>query len=186
MKKFAYMIMTFSFILIISGGVSSFLVGLRKDREGIQRRVVEVNDIFEVFSANTSVFESERDSLYEEVLKNLYFDTMYSKDKEVKDRISNYEHLVDELSKNTRELDHLCKNVYYPDSTTNKKCRNYLLIYEQVVNYFVTDILEYNNSIDKYNKYQEEMETLLRLKRYETDKTYIDYNHDNVFDGREE
>ena len=61
-----------------------------------------------------------------------------------------------------------------------------MTIYEQVVNYFVSDIEVYNKNIDKYNKYQEELETLYRLKPYDTDKQYIDYNHDKVFDGKEE
>ena len=76
-RRLAYIIMTFSFVLIISGGVSSFLIGLREDREEINRRQVNVNDIFEVFSTNTSVFEAERDQLYNDVLKQLYYDTMY-------------------------------------------------------------------------------------------------------------
>lgn len=185
-KRFGYIMLTLSFILIISGGVSSFLTGLRKDREEISKRQVEIQDIFEVFSTNTSIFEQERDQLYEEVLTRLYYDSMYHKDKEVKVRLSNYEHLVDELRNNTRELDRLCRNIYFPDQTVNSKCKNYLTIYEQVVNYFITDINVYNNNIEKYNHYQEELETLLRLRKYETSKEYIDYNHDNVFDGREE
>ena len=178
--------MTISFILIFSGGVSSFLMGLKADREEIYKRGHEVDDIFETFSTNTSVFENERDELYNNVLKKMYYDTMYQEDKKVKNQLSNYEHLVDELTKNTNELNSLCKNVFYPDATTNSRCKNYLIIYEQVINYFVEDIELYNGNVDKYNKLQEEEDSLFRLRRYITDKQYIDYNHDNVFEGRED
>jgi hypothetical protein len=186
MKKSVSIIMTLSFIFIISGGVASFVIGLRNDREEISKRVVDVNAIFEIFSANTSIFESVRDELYTDTLTKLFYDTMYEEDSAVKEKISNYEQLVDELTKNAHNLDQLCKNVYYPDATVNSKCKNYKSIYEQVINYFVSDVNLYNQNIEQYNKYQEGLESLLRLKTYSTTKDYIDYNHDKVFDGKEE
>ena len=178
--------MTLSFVFIISGGVSSFVIGLREDRAEIFRRVEDVNSVFEVFSTNTTVFETVRDSLYTQVFDNLYYDTMYDTDKDVKNKLSNYEQLVDELKKNTLELDALCDNVYYPDATVNSRCNNYRNIYEQVVNYFVSDINLYNSNIKKYNEYQESLNTLLRLREYSTRRNYIDYNGDGQYDGKEE
>lgn len=185
-RRIALTLMTFSFILIISGGVSSFVSGLRKDRNEIYSRINEVNDEFEVFSTNTSVFESTRDNLYNVVLSNVYYDTMYDEDKSVKTTLSNYENLVDELTKNTNNLDKLCDDVYYPDSTVNTKCNNYKSIYEQVMNYFVEDIKVYNENVDKYNEYQKNNNSDLRVDKYKTKKNYIDYNNDKVYDGKEE
>lgn len=185
-KRIALGMMTLSFILIISGGVSSFVLGLKKDKDEIYNRINDVNDEFEVFSTNTSVFESTRDELYNVVLSNVYYDTMYDEDKSVKNTISNYEHLVDELTKNTKKLDKLCNDVYYPDSKVNTKCNNYKSIYEQVVNYFISDINVYNDNVNKYNEYQKENNSDLRVDKYKTDKKYIDYNNDKSFDGKEE
>ena len=178
--------MTLSFILIISGGVSSFVLGLKKDKEEIYNRISEVNNEFEVFSTNTSVFEGFRDELYNVVLSNVYYDTMYDEDKAVKNKLSNYENLVDELTKNTKRLNKLCDDVYYPDSKVNTKCNNYKSIYEQVVNYFVSDINVYNENVVKYNEYQKNNNSDLRVDKYKTDKKYIDYNEDKEFDGKEE
>ena len=184
-KKIAMGMMTLSFILIISGGVSSFVLGLKKDKDEIYNRINEVNDEFEVFSTNTSVFESKRDDLYNVVLSNVYYDTMYDEDNKVKNEISNYEHLVDELTKNTKKLDRLCNDVYYPDSKVNTKCNNYKSIYEQVVNYFISDIKVYNDNVNKYNEYQKENNSDLRVDKYKTDKKYIDYYNDKEYDGKE-
>ena len=186
MKKIAMAMMTLSFILIISGGVSSFVLGLQRDKEEIYNRINDVNDEFEVFSTNTSVFENFRDELYNVVLSNVYYDTMYDEDKSVKNKLSNYENLVDELTKNTKKLDKLCTDVYYPDSKVNTKCNNYRSIYEQVVNYFVSDINVYNNNVNKYNEYQKNNNSILRVDKYKTSKKYIDYNGDKEFDGKEE
>lgn len=185
-RRIALGMMTLSFILIISGGVSSFVLGLKRDKEEISNRINEVNDEFEVFSTNTSVFESTRDELYNVVLSNVYYDTMYDEDKAVKNKLSNYEHLVDELTNNTKKLDSLCEDVYYPDSKVNTKCNNYKSIYEQVINYFVSDIKVYNGNVSKYNEYQKNNNSDLRVDNYKTKKNYVDYNKDKVYDGKEE
>ena len=185
-RKIALSIMTLSFVLIVSGCVSSFVLGLQKDREETYRRISYVNDEFEVFSTNTSVFEETRDDLYNVVLSNVYYDTMYQEDTNVKNKLLNYEHLVDELKKNTEKLNDLCEDVYYPDSTANNRCTNYKSIYEQVVNYFVSDIKVYNDNVDKYNEYQKNSNSSLSVKKYKTKKTYIDYNKDKKYDGKEE
>lgn len=185
-KKLALGMMTLSFILIFAGGVSSFVLGLQQDKKEIYNRISEVNNEFEVFSTNTSVFESFRDELYTVVLSNVYYDTMSEDDKRVKNKLSNYENLVDELTKNTKKLDKLCTDVYYPDSKVNTKCNNYKSIYEQVVNYFISDIKVYNDNVDKYNEYQKNNNSNLRIEKYKTTKKYIDYNNDNEYDGKEE
>lgn len=185
-KKISYILMTFSFILIVSGSVSSFVAGLKKDQAETYRRVHVVNDEFEVFSTNTTVFEEYRDTLYKDYLSDFYFDTMYQNDSKLKNRLSNYENIVDEIAKNTKELKSLCKNVYYPDSEANSKCLNYKNIYEQVVNYFVSDIKLYNGYVVKYNEYAKDKEQFLSIQKYSTKKDFIDYNGDKKYDGKEE
>ena len=76
--------MTLSFIMIISGGVSSFVLGLKADKLETQKRIDIVNNEFEVLSTNTTIFESVRDELYTKVLSNVYFDTMYKDSEKVK------------------------------------------------------------------------------------------------------
>lgn len=184
MKRLAYTFMTLSFVLIISGSVSAFVIGLKKDRQETYSRMNDVNNTFEVFSTNVTIFESTREELYKN-FTNLYYDTMYQQDKEMKNQLSNYEQLVDELTKNTEELNVLCTKMYYPDDVANTRCRNYKDIYEQVMNYFVSDMEFYNSKITKYNEYQGSKGTLFRLREYTTDKDYVDYNQDSQFDGRE-
>ncbi len=185
-KKLSYILLAISFVMIIGGGVSSFLIGLRADQELTNKRMLVVNDQFEEFSTNTSLFENARDTLYVEVLSNLFFDTMQQNDQTVKTRLSNFENMVDEITKQAKELDKLCDNVYYPDSSVNNKCNNYKVIYEQVVNYFLSDIAVYNENIKKFNDYQKSLNSNITLKEYSTNKKYIDYNNDKEFAGKEE
>ena len=184
-KKFSLMLITLGFMFITSGGVSSFIIGLQEDRKDSLMRMNEVNDEFEIFSTNTTVFEEKRDELYNSVLTNIYYDNMQEEDNHIKNVLSNYENLVDELTKNTNHLNSLCEDMYYSDSIANNRCNNYKSIYEQVVNYFVSDIKSYNEIVDKYNKYQEENSSEFRIDKYNTKKNYIDYNKDKKYDGKE-
>ena len=185
-RKISYILLSLSFVMIIAGGVSSFLIGLRADKELTNKRMVVVGDAFEEFSTNTSFFENERDVLYNEVLSNLFFDTMVQNDEVVTERLSNYEEMVDEMTKQVKELDKLCDDVYYPDSSVNNKCSNYKVIYEQVVNYFLSDISIYNENIEKFNEYQKSISSGISLKKYSTNKKFIDYNNDREFAGKED
>ncbi len=185
-KKISYILFAISIVMIMAGGVSSFLIGLRVDKQLTNKRMLLVSDQFEEFSTETSIFEQQRDLLYEEVLSNLFFDTMQQNDLVVKNRLSNYENMVDEITKQVQEMNKLCDDVYYPDSSVNNKCSNYKGIYEQVVNYFISDINVYNENIDKFNEYQKTINSGIALKEYSTTKKFIDYNDDKQFDGKEE
>lgn len=183
-RKIAYGILTLSLILIISGGFSSFLVGLRNDKQETLKRINVVNDEFEIFSTNTSIFENYRDDIYSNVLEGVVCNQLVESDKNIKNSLSNYENIVDELEKSTKKLDKICTDVYYPDSSANSKCSNYKSIYEQVVNYFISDINVYNKNIKLCNSMNASNSAV--LKNYKTDKKYIDYNNDKKFDGKEE
>ena len=184
-RKIAYGLLVLSFVLIMSGGFSSFIRGLRDDHQQVLHRMDDVSLQFEGFSTKTTLFEDFRDELYNDVLGNVYYDTMFVTDELVKDKLKEYEALVDDISKDALELDQLCGNVYYPQVEINSMCSNYKSIYEQVVNYYVTDIQTYNDNVNKYNEYQSAIQSNLLVEEYQTKYRYIDYNGDKVFDGKE-
>ncbi len=180
-RKLAFVVLTLGLVLIVSGSFSLFLQGLREDKQQILNRIDDVGDEFEVFSANTSIFEEYRESLYEEILEGVVCDSLKDNAKKVNNKLSNYENLVDELDSNVLKLNKLCDDVYYPDSNTNNKCSNYKVIYEQVVNYFVSDIANYNKNVKQCNK----SITDNKISIYKTNKKYIDYNNDKKYDGKD-
>ena len=185
-KTIGNVLLVVSLVLFVAGGVSTFLIGLKADKDLTYRMMDDVSTEFESFSTFTTLFEEERDKLYVNVLSNASYDSMYANDATIKIQLSTYEGLVDELSRKVVVLDRLCDDVYYPDGQVNNKCGNYKSIYEQVVNYFIGDINAYNKNVDEYNQYQLSVGSTLAINKYETIKTYIDYNNDKQFDGKEE
>ena len=185
-KNFAFFLMSIGCLLIFSGCVSSFIIELRTDKETVMARMVDVSDTFEDFSTEVSLYEEQRDLLYGQVLSNLYYDTMYFEDVNVKNRLSNYEAIVDQIDKKRVQLDTLCHEVYYPDGSINSKCMNYKSIFEQVNNYFVADISFYNKTVEEYNLYAKSLGSTNLISKYKITRDYIDFNNDKKYDGREE
>ncbi len=181
-KKFGFVMLTLSIMMIIAGTVSSFVVSLKADQEATQKKVVVVKDAFEEFNASVTAFETTRDTLYTESLGNLYYDTLAANDAILKEKLNNYESIVDDVVKHVNVMDGLCNDVYYPDSDANSKCSNYKLIYEQVANYFMEDIKLYNTAIKTFNTQPAGIAN--PLIEYKTNKKYVDYNKDKVFEGR--
>lgn len=186
MKKVGYILLVVSIMMIIAGGVSSFVLNIQEDKNITLRRMNDVADLYEEFSTVTSLFEDNRENLYTNTLGNIYFETMLQNDLIVKNSLTNYESMVDEINKMVKRFDYYCKDVYYPESSINNKCINYKSIYEQVNNYFVSDILLYNNNVLKFNNYQKSIGSTVLIEEYKTKRKFIDYNNDKNFDGKEE
>jgi len=184
-RKLSFTLMTMSFVFIIAGAVSTFVMGLQEEKKAFYKKIDDTNNTFETFSTNTSIFEAMRDELYNVVLANVYYDTMYEEDKHIKNKLSNYEHLVDELTNNTNYLNKLC-NYSNSSQEIKTKCNKYKSLYEQVMNCFVSDIEAYNENVLKYNEYQKSLGDIHLIKQYKTKKNYIDYNNNLVYDGKEE
>lgn len=185
-RKIAFIMMLVSIVMISSGLVSSLIVGLKEDKQLTRKRMDEVKLEYEDYSTMISLFEEKRDGLYGSVFNNLTYETMFANNKVMFNEVSNYEAMVDEIKKNTNKMDKLCMDVYYPDSNVNSICNNYRTIFEQVNNYFVIDITEFNKNIDKYNTYVIGLDPNLVIKKYETKKKMIDFDDDGVIVGKDE
>lgn len=185
-RKIAFIMMLVSVVMISSGLVSSLIVGLKEDKQLTRKRMDEVKLEYEDYSTMISLFEEKRDGLYGSVFNNLTYETMFANNKVMFNEVSNYEAMVDEIKKNTNKMDKLCMDVYYPDSNVNSICNNYRTIFEQVNNYFVIDITEFNKNIDKYNTYVKGLDPNLVIKKYETKKKMIDFDDDGVIVGKDE
>ena len=185
-RKISFIMILVSIFMIISGSLSSLIIGLKEDKKMTNMRMNEVNLEYEDYSTMVSLFEEERDSMYGNVFNNLTYDNLFANNKYLSNKISNYEAMVDEIHKSIRKLDDLCNDMYYPDSSVNSICNNYKIIYEQVNNYFVLDVKEYNENVNKYNEYIKGIDPNLVIKKYETDKKLIDFDNDGEIVGKDE
>ena len=178
-KKIIYVLFGIGILMLFSGCFSNFINGLRADHEKVNERMKIVDTDYQELTNNINTFTETRDNLYFKYLEKVDYTTFYNDNNTINSSISNYESLVDEITKKVKSLDNLCKDTYFSSTDTNEKCSNYKLLYEQVNNYFVSDINKYNNIVKDYN-----MNNVNNVSVYNISRKYIDYNKDKTYDGK--
>lgn len=188
-KKLSIILGVVGVALIIFGIILSFISNVKKDQKEMNSRMNTIVTEYSKFEKNIEEFNKTRKSLHEEFLDKVYYETLTQNDTAYKTKLTDYETQVAKISQSTKTIREYCKDgIYYSSSDVNNKCNSFKLGYEEMVNSFVDDINTYNKNITAYNKYldDEGNTTSLKLETYQTKKTYIDYNNDGKYSGKEE
>ena len=188
-KKLSIILGVVGVALIIFGIILSFISNVKKDQKEMNSRMDTIVTEYSKFEKNIEEFNNTRKSLHEEFLDKVYYETLTQNDTAYKTKLTDYETQVAKISQSTKTIREYCKDgIYYSSSDVNNKCNSFKLGYEEMVNSFVDDINTYNKNITAYNKYldDEGNTTSLKLETYQTKKTYIDYNNDGKYSGKEE
>lgn len=188
-KKLSIILGVVGVALIIFGIILSFISNVKKDQKEMNSRMDTIVTEYSKFEKNIEEFNKTRKSLHEEFLDKVYYETLTQNDTAYKTKLTDYETQVAKISQGTKTIREYCKDgIYYSSSDVNNKCNSFKLGYEEMVNSFVDDINTYNKNITAYNKYldDEGNTTSLKLETYQTKKTYIDYNNDGKYSGKEE
>ena len=183
------MLVLLGIVSIVVGLIIMFISNIKKDQEEMNQRMTKISSKYETFKTEVEKINTERDSMHKDFLDTIYYETFEENETNYKKRLYEYEKNVTNLSKANTTLKEYCKNgIYYSSSDINSKCNAFNLAYEQLINTFVDDINKYNGNISQYNSWLKEQNitTKKELETYETKKTYIDYNKDGQYSGKEE
>lgn len=173
--------------LTITGLITNFTFGLKQDKQEVNKRMKVVNSTYETFKDSAKEFSTTRDNLYDNVFSELYFETLNLTISNCLTELTKYEQKLDEITPVAEKLKKNCQDIYFPSSDTNTKCQTYALSYEEMVNYFVNDVKQVNDNIEKYNEHNIENNTgIAPLQKYNTTKKYIDFNEDKEYSGKED
>ena len=188
-KKKVIVIFLLGMISLITGFILLFISNLKRDQKEMNDRISIIIKQYDKFSSELEKANTTRDELHNDFLDTIYYDTFEKNDTSYKNRLLEYEEAVTKISKDNKTLKEYCNsNIYYSSSDANSKCSAFNLAYEQMVNSFVDDINKYNSNITKYNSWLDEQGNTvsLKLEKYKTKKTYIDFNKDGDYSGKEE
>lgn len=159
-------------ILLLIGGVSFFVINLKKEQELLASNMKEIKDSYELLNGNVHSYNSIRDEISVK-LSSFFYDS-YKKEKDSYDDIfTRYNATISEIDKNIANIDKYC-DVLYNDSNVNKICDSYKSLYEKLVNIYVSDLNNYNQKISGYNEYKKDNIPLFTMIH----SNYIDYNKD--------
>ena len=188
-KKTILILILLGILAIVVGGVLLFIADLKKDQQEMNSRMSKISSNYQEFKSGIEKINEKRDTLHKEFLDTVYYDSFYEDEKKYRTTLYNYEKELTNLSKDNEKLKEYCKvGIYYSSSDINSKCSAFNLAYEQLVNTFVDDVAQYNSNIGEYNKWLKEQNNNLdkQTKTYETKKTYIDYNQDGEYSGKDD
>ena len=188
-KKKVIVIFLLGMISLITGFILLFISNLKQDQKEMNNRISIIIKQYDKFSSELEKVNTTRDELHNDFLDTIYYDTFEKNDTSYKNRLLEYEEAVTKISKDNKTLKEYCNsNIYYSSSDANSKCSAFNLAYEQMVHSFVDDINKYNSNITKYNSWLDEQGNTvsLKLEKYKTKKTYIDFNKDGDYSGKEE
>ena len=175
---------------VIWGFVIMFISSVKKDQKEMNSRMDTILKSYDGFRKKIEEFNTMRDTLHTEFLDKVYYETLESNDSEFKNKLKTYEELVSSISVSTKDnLREYCKDdIYYASSDVNSKCAAFKQGYEEMVNSFVDDINSYNSNLTQYNSWLDSngKTDSIKLETYQTKKTYIDYNKDGTYSGRDE
>ena len=189
-KKHILILVLLGILSIIVGFILMFITNIKEDQQQLNNNISKINKDYDSFKKDIEEVNKTRDELHKNILDTVYYESFESSENEYKRALYNYEKAVTDISKKYTNLKGYCEiGIYYSSSDANSKCNAFNLGYEQLINTFVDDINMYNNNVKKYNSWLDEQQNTTskkKLEGYKTKKTYIDYNKDGEYSGKED
>ena len=180
-KRTVLILFLLGIVSLISGFILMFISSVKKDQAEMNKRVDTIITQYDKFKKKLEEINEERDNIHKEFLDTVYYETFEKNDTSYKNRLLTYEENITKLSKSFKNMKEYCNSgIYYSSSDANSKCSAFNLAYEEMINSFVDDISAYNWLNSQGNT------TSLKLEKYETKKTYIDFNSDGDYSGKGE
>lgn len=164
-------------ILLIT--IIIFTLNLINDQKITKKNMQSIKESYQQLSENIVDYNQIRSSLSEK-LNNFMYESYQKEHEEYIDLLTKYNNNIINIDQNIVTLDDKCQ-VIYKDLSINKICDEYPLLYEKLINLYVSDLNNYNNKIASYNEYKEDKYNLFELIHDD----YIDYNNDKVYEGIE-
>lgn len=176
-----------AFILIVAGIITYIVINYNNAQTEIKKRMDYVLTEYDVFKTNIDKFNTTRESIYNEIMQDTYYQTLKDNDANYKEKFEEYSAVIDLLDDNYENLKDKCINVLYPDVNVNNKCEAFVLGYEKVVNTYISDVESYNKKIDLLNVWiKTNDEGAIEVEKIKLDREYIDVDGNRKFDGKKE
>lgn len=178
-KKKTSKVIIIIIVAILLATIIIFTLNLINDQKITKKNMQSIKESYQQLSENIVNYNQIRSSLSEK-LNNFMYESYQKEHEEYVDLLTKYNNNIINIDQNIAILDDKCQ-VIYKDLSINKICDEYSLIYEKLINLYVSDLNNYNNKIASYNEYKEDKYNLFELIHDD----YIDYNNDKVYEGIE-
>lgn len=182
MKKNAIVMALVGTLMITSGGIMSFVTSFAKDVNDAKENSETILTQYTEFKNLMEVFNSKRESLYSDVMNELYVESANDSYDTWLEKLHDYESTVEQVQGYKGMLEQRCLGILYNDTNIQSQCDSMLLSYETAINYYVKDIHKFNSFVSLYNASVDELnqKSAYDLKEY----NYTDFNDDGKYLGK--
>lgn len=175
------------FLLIVIGIISYIIINYNDDQAEVKKRMDIVLNTYDTFKTDVDSFNTIRDNIYNEVLQDMYYETLKNNDTRFKELFNSYKKSLEVIDKDYKKIEDKCINVLHPNADVNNKCEAMIVGYEEVVNTYISDVESYNKNITSYNSFLKETNsTDTSLEEIKLDRDYLDVNGDREYNGKRE
>ena len=175
------------FLLIVIGIISYIIINYNDDQAEVKKRMDIVLNTYDTFKNDVNSFNTIRDNIYNEVLQDMYYETLKNNDTRFKELFNSYKESLEVIDKDYKKIEDKCINVLHPNADVNNKCEAMIVGYEEVVNTYISDVESYNKNITSYNSFLKETNsTDTSLEEIKLERDYLDVNGDREYNGKRE
>lgn len=155
------------------------VISISNERKESRKNMEIIEYNYNELSTNVEEYNEIRTKLSEK-LNNFIYENYSNQHEEYTQLLNSYNDNIKKIDNNVNNINDKC-NVIYNNLTINKICDSYKIIYEKLVNLYVSDLTNYNNKLTSYNEYKGEEIGLFELVH----KDYVDYNEDKMYEGKD-
>ena len=168
----------YGFIVVVLVIIVIIILGINKNKKNVQNNTDIILKNYNLLSNSAKEYNEIREKFTKDT-SGIYIDDYIEEQENYEDLLHEYSSVMTDIDKYIKEIDLKCQKKY--SNNASKICNNYKGTYEKLVNLYINDINSYNDIVNKYNEYKG---TNIDLFKSIYDN-YIDYNNDNVYEGRD-
>ncbi len=187
MKRVLFGIITLLGIGLIATGITIIYKDNNNKRIALEQLKENIISNYEIFKSKVEVFSENRGNISQQLNDIKYLSELKTNYTSLIQSFQEYEQSLRDIDEASVELKVDCLENTFKDTNINNKVSAFIINYEQVVNYFIKDVNDFNAEIQKYNAWvsaQTVPNEKDKLQEYKS--TYIDYvdiDGDGVYNG---
>lgn len=183
-KKWKIFVIVIGIILmfVVLFFILSFMKEVQEDQKETKKIMENIKSEGDALSKTVEEIAPIREEFYKIKQDMEFLDTMQTYVDPMNEVMDRYETTMKNIEKNSKNLQEWCKSTY-ADKTVNNACDVFRQEYEAANNYYIKDLMVYQDVRKAYETNFAASEKKLKEKDFLFYRTYIDYDEDGMFLG---
>ena len=188
MKKKIIIVIIIVIVFILLGlGFYALIKSVKEDQQLTTETMNEIIKSYDDFNKSVQTFVTTRAQFYE-YRENTYLEEFAQNYQGWNEFMPTYARTIENVEKSSQVLKENCQ-IQFADPNVNSRCTTFKADYEAAMNYYIADIVTYNQNVDEYNQWNQEGNYnygVLNKAQLHVYQDYIDFDKDGEYFGKGE